>query len=46
MTSNASIDKAAAAALPPVAGTPVFLTPTQATDAATYLAANWAQAVK
>jgi putative spermidine/putrescine transport system substrate-binding protein len=46
MTSGGSIDKAAAAALPPVAGTPVFLNAKQATDAATYLAANWAQAVK
>ena len=46
MTSNGSINKTAAAALPPVAGTPVFLTATQATDAATYLAANWAKAVK
>jgi putative spermidine/putrescine transport system substrate-binding protein len=46
MTSNGSIDKTAAAALPPVTGTPVFLTGSQATDAATYLAANWAQAVK
>jgi putative spermidine/putrescine transport system substrate-binding protein len=46
MTSNSSLDTAAAAALPPVSGTPVFLTPTQATDAATYLAAHWAQAIK
>ena len=46
MTSNSSINTTAASALPPVAGTPVFLTPVQATDAATYLAANWAQAVK
>ena len=28
-----------------VTGTPVFLTPTQITDAANYLAANWAKAV-
>jgi putative spermidine/putrescine transport system substrate-binding protein len=46
MTSNGLLDKAAAASLPPVAGTPVFLTGTQATGAATYLASNWAQAVK
>jgi putative spermidine/putrescine transport system substrate-binding protein len=46
MTSNKSIDSAAAASLPPVSGTPVFLSATQATDAATYLAAHWAQAVK
>ena len=46
MTTNSTINKTAAAALPPVNGTPVFLTPTQATNAATYLAANWASAVK
>jgi putative spermidine/putrescine transport system substrate-binding protein len=46
MTSNNTINTTAASALPPVAGSPVFLTPAQATDAATYLAANWAQAVK
>ena len=34
-----------AAKLPAVPGTPVFLTQSQATDAATYLAANWAKAV-
>ena len=45
MTSNGSIDKTAAAALPPVNGTPVFLTQTQNTDAANYLAANWAKAI-
>jgi putative spermidine/putrescine transport system substrate-binding protein len=45
MTSNGSIDKTAASALPPVTGTPVFLTQAQATAAATYLAANWAKAV-
>jgi putative spermidine/putrescine transport system substrate-binding protein len=46
MTSGGSIDKAAAAALPPVSGTPIFLNNKQATDAATYLASHWAQAVK
>jgi len=46
MTSDSSIDTSAASALPPVTGTPVFLTPTQATSAATYLSAHWAQAVK
>jgi putative spermidine/putrescine transport system substrate-binding protein len=46
MTSNSTINTTAASALPPVSGTPVFLTPTQATAAATYLAANWAEAVK
>jgi putative spermidine/putrescine transport system substrate-binding protein len=45
MTTNGSIDKAAAAKLPAVTGTPVFLTPAQATDASNYLAANWAKAV-
>lgn len=46
MTSNSTINTTAAAALPTVSGPPVFLTPTQATDASTYLAANWAAAVK
>ena len=45
MTTNSSINTAAAGKLPTVTGTPVFLTPTQATDAANYLAANWAKAV-
>jgi putative spermidine/putrescine transport system substrate-binding protein len=45
MTSNASIDTAAAAKLPTITGTPVFLTQAQSTAAATYLAANWAKAV-
>jgi len=45
MTSNGSLNQTAAAALPPVTGTPIFLTQAQATDAATYLAANWAKAV-
>jgi putative spermidine/putrescine transport system substrate-binding protein len=45
MTSNGSIDTSAAAKLPAVTGSPVFLSPTQATDAANYLAANWAKAV-
>jgi len=45
MTTNGTINKTAAAKLPAVTGTPVFLTPTQATDAANYLAANWAKAV-
>jgi putative spermidine/putrescine transport system substrate-binding protein len=45
MTSNSSLNQAAAAALPPVVGTPIFLTQAQATAAATYLAANWAKAV-
>ncbi len=45
MTANGTINKADAAKLPPVAGTPVFLTLQQATNAASYLAANWAKAV-
>jgi putative spermidine/putrescine transport system substrate-binding protein len=45
MTSNGSINTSAAGKLPAVTGTPVFLTPTQATDAANYLATNWAKAV-
>jgi putative spermidine/putrescine transport system substrate-binding protein len=45
MTSNSSINKTAAAALPPVSGTPLFLTQAQATSAATYLAANWPKAI-
>ncbi len=45
MTSNGSINQTAAAALPPVTGTPTFLTEAQATAAATYLAANWAKAI-
>src|SRR5260370_28609137 len=44
MTSNGSLNKTAAAALPPVAGTPIFLTQAQATAAPTYLAADWAKA--
>jgi putative spermidine/putrescine transport system substrate-binding protein len=46
MAANGSLNKAAAASLPPVAGTPIFLNGPQATDAATYLASNWATAVK
>ena len=45
MTSNGSINTAAASKLPAVTATPTFLSPTQATDAANYLAANWAKAV-
>jgi len=46
MTANKSINTAAAAKLPPVTVTPQFMSGTQSTNAATYLAANWAQAVK
>ena len=45
MASNGSIDSSAAALLPAVTGSPTFLTPSQATGAATYLATNWAKAV-
>ncbi len=45
MQSNGSIDKAAAGKLPAVTGTPVFLSSSQNTDAANFLAANWAKAV-
>jgi putative spermidine/putrescine transport system substrate-binding protein len=45
MTSNRSINSSAASALPPVAGTPVFLSGAQAKAAAAFLAANWAKAV-
>jgi putative spermidine/putrescine transport system substrate-binding protein len=45
MKSNGSINTSAASKLPSVSGTPVFLTQTQNTDAANYLAANWAKAV-
>jgi len=45
MQSNGSIDKAAAGKLPAVTGTPTFLSASQSTDAADYLAANWAKAV-
>src|SRR5450755_218694 len=45
MASNGSLDSSAAALLPAVTGTPTFLTPSQATAAATYLATNWAKAV-
>jgi putative spermidine/putrescine transport system substrate-binding protein len=45
MTSNGSIDKTAAAKLPAVSGTPVFLSESQSTSAATYLSANWQKAI-
>ena len=46
MIANKSIDAAAAAKLPPVSGTPQFMNTQQSTNAATYLASHWAQAVK
>jgi putative spermidine/putrescine transport system substrate-binding protein len=45
MTSNSTINSANAAKLPAVSGTPVFLSQSQNTAAANYLAANWAKAV-
>jgi putative spermidine/putrescine transport system substrate-binding protein len=45
MTSNGSINTSAAAKLPAVTGSPVFLSPSQSTSAADFLAANWAKAV-
>jgi len=45
MQSNGSINTTAAGKLPSVTGTPTFLSATQATDAANFLAANWAKAV-
>jgi len=45
MTSNGSINTSAASVLPTVSGSPTFLSASQSTDAANYLAANWAKAV-
>jgi putative spermidine/putrescine transport system substrate-binding protein len=45
MQANGSLNKTAAAKLPAVSGVPTFLSGTQSTDAANYLAANWAKAV-
>jgi putative spermidine/putrescine transport system substrate-binding protein len=45
MQSAGSLNATAASKLPSVSGTPVFLTQAQNTDAANYLAANWAKAV-
>ena len=45
MQSNGSINSSSAGKLPTATGTPTFLSPTQATEAANYLAANWAKAV-
>jgi putative spermidine/putrescine transport system substrate-binding protein len=46
MTSNGSIDKPAAAKLPAISGSPIFLSQSQATAAANYMSANWQQAIK
>jgi putative spermidine/putrescine transport system substrate-binding protein len=45
MQKSGKIDTAAAAKLPPVNGTPVFLSADQATKAKEYLASHWAQAI-
>jgi len=45
MQSAGTIDRAAAAALPPVKGKPVFLSPDQATASSAYLASHWAAAI-
>ena len=45
MTTNGTIDKTLAAALPKASGTSVFLTDSQDTKSASFLAANWAKAV-
>ena len=45
MANNGTLNKSAAAKLPAVSGTPVFLSQSQATNAANYLAANWTKAV-
>jgi putative spermidine/putrescine transport system substrate-binding protein len=45
MTTAGTIDKDALAALPPVNGTPVFMTDAQGAAASAYLAAHWAQAI-
>jgi len=45
MTKAGTIDKTAAAALPVLSGTPVFMNQDQATKAKTYLAGNWAKAI-
>jgi len=45
MANNGSLNKADAAKLPAVPGTPVFMSQSQNTSAANYLAANWTKAV-
>jgi putative spermidine/putrescine transport system substrate-binding protein len=45
MTTSGKIDATAAAALPKADGTPIRLTPDQATAAKAYLAAHWAAAI-
>jgi putative spermidine/putrescine transport system substrate-binding protein len=45
MIAGGTIDKTAAAALPTVTGTPVFMSDEQATKAKAYLADHWAKAI-
>jgi putative spermidine/putrescine transport system substrate-binding protein len=45
MKTAGTLDTALFEALPPVSGTPVFLTDAQTKAANTYLAANWAKAI-
>jgi len=45
MQTTGKMDPAAAAALPQVQGTPLFMSPAQVTAARTYLATSWAKAV-
>ena len=45
MTTAGTVDKAAAASLPQVAGTPVFMSDAQGTAANKYLADHWSQAI-
>ena len=45
MAKGGTVDATAAAALPTVDGTPVFLTQDQATKAKTYLAVHWAKTI-
>ena len=45
MEKSGTLDKAAAAGLPQVSGTPVFQTQAQVDKASQYLAANWAKAI-
>lgn len=45
MTKSGTVDASAAAGLPPVNGTPQFLSASQATSAKNYLVANWLKAI-
>jgi putative spermidine/putrescine transport system substrate-binding protein len=45
MTTAKTVDQAALAALPPVNGTPVFMSDAQSTAASAYLASHWAAAI-